>query len=98
MIPQDERERDRDRDRDRDRERGRDHDLLVRLDTKIDALSVQFTEARTALALKADLSRVETLECSTVANRELIEELRRKLYGAGCVLGALQVGLHWLIK
>jgi hypothetical protein len=94
MIPQDERERD----RDRDLKLGQDHDLLVRLDTKMDALSTQFTEARVALALKADLSRVEALECSTAANRELIEELRRKLYGVGCVLGVLQVGLHWFLK
>ena len=81
MIPQDERERDRDR----------DHDLLVRLDTKLDALSIQFSEARTALALKADLTRVEKLE-------NCLDDVRKKTYTAMGGLTVLQFGLHFFLK
>jgi hypothetical protein len=94
MTPQDERDRDRERERDRDR----DHDLLVRLDTKLDALSTQFTEARVALALKADVVRVEKLEVSAKEDRATLEEIRRKLYGITSGLAVVQVGLHFFLR
>jgi hypothetical protein len=39
-----------------------DHDLLVRLDTKLDALTAAFQELKTTVNSKADSSRVARLE------------------------------------
>jgi hypothetical protein len=68
-----------------------DHDLLVRLDTKLDALSLSFAEVKIAVAAKADASRVEKLEAS-------VEVLKTKAYGAAGALAALQFVLHWFLK
>ncbi len=39
-----------------------DHDLLVRLDTKLDLVSIQLNEARVKMGMKADSARVDKLE------------------------------------
>jgi hypothetical protein len=84
-----------------------DHDLLVRLDTKLDTLSTLFAEVRSGLALKADASRVEKLEAqiSTKANWDRaeklegkVEALQMKVYMACGAVALLQFGLHWLVK
>lgn len=71
-----------------------DHDLLVRLDTKLDALSASFAEVKIAVAGKADSVRVEKLELA-------MDSVKGKLYTIGGSLGAMQLGvelaLHWLL-
>jgi hypothetical protein len=49
----------------------RDHDLLVRLDTKLDALTNTLTEMRMQISLKADTARIDKLETSRVDKIEL---------------------------
>lgn len=66
-----------------------DHDLLVRLDTKLDALTASFQEVKTALASKADASRVEKLE-------NVVEGIRSKVYTAAGGLAVLQFVIHLL--
>jgi polyhydroxyalkanoate synthesis regulator phasin len=53
----------------------RDHDLLVRLDTKLDGLSSHFLDVRRMLNSKADAARVEKLE-------RQIEEIQTKAIAA----------------
>lgn len=54
-------------------DRDRDHDLLVRLDTKLDQLSADFREMKTSLSGKADAARVDKLESQ-------VEDTKRRLY------------------
>jgi nicotinate-nucleotide pyrophosphorylase len=49
----------------------RDHDLLVRLDTKLDALTASLNDMRLQVSLKADSTRVDKLETSRVDKLEL---------------------------
>ena len=69
----------------------RDHDLLVRLDTKLDVLSAAFSEVRASVAAKADTVRVDRLEA-------LIHSMNNKIYAAMGALGAVQVLIHLLWK
>lgn len=68
-----------------------DHDLLVRLDTKLDALSAAFAKVETAVANKADTSRVEKLE-------NQVDGMRSKIYSATGGLAVLQCVIHFLWK
>lgn len=64
-----------------------DHDLLVRLDTKLDALTGTIGEMKTALPLKADAGRVDKLEAR-------VERSDRKLYTIAGGLAAAELFLR----
>lgn len=69
----------------------RDHDLLVRLDTKLDALSALFTEVRMSVSAKAESSRVDAIE-------KLVNAINNKIYSAMGGLAVLQVCIHLFWK
>ena len=65
-----------------------DHDLLVRLDAKLDALSVQFSEVRSSVSTKAEAGRVDRLEAQ-------INSMEHKVYMATGGLLSLQIILKF---
>lgn len=67
-----------------------DHDLLVRLDTKMDTLGGQIAEVKASLDKKAESGRVDKLE-------DAVEQIRSKIYYATGGLAVLQVVLRWAI-
>jgi hypothetical protein len=68
-----------------------DHDLLVRLDGKVDGLSVLVGELRADLPRKADAHRVDKLESE-------LDTVKARLYALTGGLAALQAVFHWLLK
>ncbi len=68
-----------------------DHDLLVRLDTKLDVLSATFHETRLAVGSKAEAVRLEKLEL-------IVSAMQNKIYWGMGALAAVQVAAHFLIK
>jgi hypothetical protein len=68
-----------------------DHDLLVRVDTKLDMLAGSFSEVKNSVNTKAENTRVDKLE-----NR--MELTERKVYMATGGIVVLQVLLSVLPK
>ncbi len=65
-----------------------DHDLLVRLDAKLDVLSASFGEMKSSVSGKADAQRVDKLEIRQ-------EATERKMYMIVGGLAALEFALKW---
>lgn len=65
-----------------------DHDLLVRLDTKLDALSLSFQELKATVNSKADISRVDRLEERSDLQDRRLDAHDRKLamFAGGCLV------------
>lgn len=70
-----------------------DHDLLVRLDVKLDLVSVQLNEARVLVAAKADR---ETLEPRLVKIETALSSVTIKLAAIGGFLAAIQFVLKFI--
>lgn len=68
-----------------------DHDLLVRLDTKLDVLAISFNETRLAVGSKAEAARLEKLEVA-------VDGIKAKIYWAAGALTAAQFAIHFLLK
>lgn len=68
-----------------------DHDLLVRLDTKLDQLSTDFREVKESVRGKADSLRVEKVETR-------LDETQRKLYMISGGLIVVESLLRWIGK
>jgi CheY-like chemotaxis protein len=70
-----------------------DHDLLVRLDTKLDLLSVQVNEVRVQVASKADMSTIEPRIAKIEAR---LDSQQRTVYMMLGGLAVLEVFLKFL--
>ena len=57
-----------------------DHDLLVRLDAKLDGLSTQFSEVKATIHQKADTVRVEKLDLLVDKLETRLDSNEHKLY------------------
>lgn len=68
----------------------RDHDLLLRVDTKLDNLIESFAKVEIAVAAKADTERVSKLE-------ERVTSLQAKVFTAGGAVSALQFALQFYL-
>ncbi len=68
-----------------------DHDLLVRLDTKLDVLAVSFNEVRLSVGAKAETVRLEKLE-------HVVTDIQKKVYWAAGILTAAQFAAHYFLK
>ena len=72
-----------------------DHDLLVRLDTKLDLVSIQFNEVRTQMVGKADHALVDA-RIGKVETK--LDFVLRNMYMFGGALLAVELVLKYLLK
>lgn len=68
----------------------RDHDLLVRLDTKLDLLTSAFLEIKLSVAAKADSSRLDKLESTRIEKLERDVEVTMKAKADAARLSAVE--------
>jgi hypothetical protein len=68
-----------------------DHDLLVRLDTKLDRMSDDFKEVKDSVRGKAEIIRVEKIELR-------LDDTQRKLYMVTGGLVVVEALLRWIGK
>ncbi len=75
-----------------------ERDLLIRLDTKMDALQASFTEMKASVNSKAEAERVKELETKVEKIDERQRESSKKLYMICGGIAALELLLKTLSK